>query len=394
MFAYYGIKSFKCELLSKELFDEVPGEYSVNESQKRNLSNSSSIISITNNPRRRLKGTTDDISESMSQYNINSINEVSSEIPKKQKNTSNRRSISVVNKKSNELKSSSKRSQSNNSKTVEAGKSTQTGKSSQTAFTSKDTCSSQGTASSQTYIDADEDGYSIKQMIKFAINSEFPKRKFIIQNQPKFYTAVLNFYKCDTFFEEKPSKSEKILFTCKDSGCRYNTPFGEFTNLNKHLLTHAETRKWYMLYQENSTEIMITEDMLDFVKFFISTYQSLSVLENDYLYRLLKPSLKVDGYFYFRNSFLPRVVQLLKGEITKLLRKSVAITLIPDIWEHSREHFLGLGASIINLYYEKDLVILGVEPIEGNSAEFIKACIEKIINTYDFPKDKIKCNFF
>ena len=84
MFAYYGIKSFKCELLSKELFDEVPGEYSVNESQKRNLSNSSSIISITNNPRRRLKGTTDDISESMSQYNINSINEVSSEIPKKQ----------------------------------------------------------------------------------------------------------------------------------------------------------------------------------------------------------------------------------------------------------------------------------------------------------------------
>ena len=64
MFAYYGIKSFKCELLSKELFDEVPGEYSVNESQKRNLSNSSSIISITNNPRRRLKGTTDDISES------------------------------------------------------------------------------------------------------------------------------------------------------------------------------------------------------------------------------------------------------------------------------------------------------------------------------------------
>lgn len=60
--------------------------------------------------------------------------------------------------------------------------------------------------------------------------------------------------------------------------------------------------------------------MLDFVKFFISTYQSMSVLENDYLYRLLKPSLKIDGYFYFRNSFLPRVVLLLKDEITKLLK--------------------------------------------------------------------------
>ena len=169
---------------------------------------------------------------------------------------------------------------------------------------------------------------------------------------------------------------------------------GEFTNLNKHLLTHEETRKWYIMYQDHSSEKMITEDMLDFVKFFISTYQSMSVLENDYLYRLLKPSLKIDGYFYFRNSFWLRVFLLLKDEITKLLKKSVAITLIPDIWEHNREHFLGLGASIINLYYEKDLAILGVEPIEGNSAEFIKACIEKIIDTYDFPKDKIKCKFF
>jgi hypothetical protein len=317
---------------------------------------------------------------------------------KKNKNTLNRRSKSVVNKKSIELKSLSKRSQSNNSKTAEAVNSTQTPNSSEATFTSKDTCSSQGTASSQTYsqtyIDEDQDGYSIKQMLKLAKNCEFPKRKFIIKNKPKYYTAVLNFFKCETFFEEKQPKSEKILFTCKHSGCRYYTPLGEFTNLNKHLLTHEETRKWYIMYQEHSSEKMITEDMLDFVKFFISSYQSMSVLENDYLYRLLKPSLKIDGYFYFRNSFLPRVVLLLKDEITKLLKKSVAITLIPDIWEHNREHFLGLGASIINLYYEKDLAILGVEPIEGNSAEFIKACIEKIINTYDFPKDKIKCKFF
>jgi hypothetical protein len=49
----------------------------------------------------------------MSQFNINSINEVSPEEPKKNKNTLNRRSKSVVNKKSIELKSLSKRSQSN-----------------------------------------------------------------------------------------------------------------------------------------------------------------------------------------------------------------------------------------------------------------------------------------
>ncbi len=81
MFTYYGIKSFKCELLSTELFDEIPGECHVTESQKRNLSDSSSITSINNNPRRRLKGIADDIPESMSQFNINSINEVSPEEP-------------------------------------------------------------------------------------------------------------------------------------------------------------------------------------------------------------------------------------------------------------------------------------------------------------------------
>jgi hypothetical protein len=88
------------------------------------------------------------------------------------------------------------------------------------------------------------------------------------------------------FFEEKQPKREKILFTWKHSGCRYYTPLSEFTNLNKHLLTHEETRKWYIMYQDHSSEKMITKDMLDFAKFLISTYQSMSVLENDYLYRL------------------------------------------------------------------------------------------------------------
>ena len=66
----------------------------------------------------------------------------------------------------------SKRSQSNNSKTAEAVNSTQTPNSSEATFTSKEICSSQETASSQpydqTYIDEDQDGYSIEQMLKLA----------------------------------------------------------------------------------------------------------------------------------------------------------------------------------------------------------------------------------
>ena len=148
------------------------------------------------------------------------------------------------------------------------------------------------------------------------------------------------------------------------------------------------------MYQDHTKMNAITVDMLDFVNFFISRYQSLSTLENEYFYKLLKPSLKINGYFYFRNAFLPRVKQLLKTEITKKLKDSVGIRLIPDIWEHNRDHYLGLGASLINLAYEKELVILGIEPMQGNSAELIKAGIEQIVNNYDFPKDKIKCKFY
>jgi hypothetical protein len=61
MFTYYGIKSFKCKLLSTDLFDEIPGECHETESQKRNISDSCSKTSFNNNPRRRVKGITDDV---------------------------------------------------------------------------------------------------------------------------------------------------------------------------------------------------------------------------------------------------------------------------------------------------------------------------------------------
>lgn len=127
--------------------------------------------------------------------------------------------------------------------------------------------------------------------------------------------------------------------------------------MNKHLQTHVETRPWYLLYQNQNREKKITEDILDNVKFFISSYQNLSILNKKYFFKLLKPGLEISNYFYFRNNFLPRVVNILKEEITTRLNNCVAISLIPDILEHAREHFLGLGASLINVACEKSFVI-------------------------------------
>jgi hypothetical protein len=80
------------------------------------------------------------------------------------KNLKNLRIESVIDKKSNELKGSSKRSQSNSSKTVQAVNLMQT-KKSEASSTSKETYSFQGTASSQSSnernINEDEDCYSI-----------------------------------------------------------------------------------------------------------------------------------------------------------------------------------------------------------------------------------------
>ena len=57
---------------------------------------------------------------------------------------------------------------------------------------------------------------------------------------------------------------------------------GEFTNLNKHLLKHSITRGWYNDFNnyKKKGEDSLTDNVLNFVKFFISSYQSFTLIQN------------------------------------------------------------------------------------------------------------------
>jgi hypothetical protein len=149
------------------------------------------------------------------------------------------------------------------------------------------------TPENTTQIDPDtvpDIGYNFKDMMDRAKKNVFPKRTFIINGRKKLVTPVTYFFECETVFEHKPNK---VSFVCKTCKSLYNEIFGALTNLNKHVQTHKETRQWYLLYQQHLGSTQITPEQLDFVKFFISSYQNLSILDNEYLFRLLRPSLAI-----------------------------------------------------------------------------------------------------
>jgi hypothetical protein len=129
--------------------------------------------------------------------------------------------------------------------------------------------------------------------------------------------------------------------------------------------------------------------MFDLIKFVISSHESLNQLNNKLFVKLLNPKLKITGYFYFRNKVLPEILKLLKTELAERLKIADSITLIPDIWDYKREHFLGLAAALINRTFERQYIVLGIESIDGYSSESINKYINKILAQYDFNKANI-----
>jgi hypothetical protein len=90
------------------------------------------------------------------------------------------------------------------------------------------------------------------------------------------------------------------------------------------------------MYQERNGAIndghMLTADMLNVVKFFISTNLALRVLENEYLRRILRPSIELTGITTFRYTILPCVMEKLKTRIGEKCQNAASIVLIPDGW--------------------------------------------------------------
>ena len=81
---------------------------------------------------------------------------------------------------------------------------------------------------------------------------------------------------------------------------------GDFGNLNKHLLIHEISKKWYKLYQAYSGDEInlddgISEEKLNLIKFFVTSNIALAALENVFLRNILKDEIQMPSIKTFNS---------------------------------------------------------------------------------------------
>lgn len=114
--------------------------------------------------------------------------------------------------------------------------------------------------------------------------------------------------------------------------------------MNKHLAKHKTSRDWYKLYQARNGNDQInylSPNMLNLIKYVVSSNSSISELENEHLRKLIMQNLKVPSTFTFRYNILPQVLEQLKKKIEEKLRKAEYVTLIPDGWSSNSIEYFG-----------------------------------------------------
>ena len=122
----------------------------------------------------------------------------------------------------------------------------------------------------------------------------------------------------------------------------------------------------------------------------MSTYQSLSTIAIEYFRRLINNTGEIPCVYYFRYDFLQMVIEHLHNEIKIILNDALNVTLIWDIWEKNFMHHLGLGTIVTSTTFERQLLVIGIEIIEGSNAEEVKKVTESIVNKNQFNKNKVK----
>lgn len=230
-------------------------------------------------------------------------------------------------------------------------------------------------------------------LYKLGDNDQYPRKVFIYDGKINYITPVTHLFTTKTrVFKTKPT--EAIEFKCKlDNSHIIHCKFGELTNLNHHMFIHQESRLWYNKYKNNNKkdkDSKLTSGQLDIIKLFVSTYQSLSMISNEHFRKLISNTVDIPCLYYFRYDFLETVIEHLHGKITEILDESLIVALVPDIWENNLIHRLGLGAIVTSATFERQLLVIGVEIIEGSSAETVKKTTESIVNKYKFDKHKVR----
>lgn len=228
LFTYYGIKSFKCELLSKEEFYVRAGEFNEDSqnfvSKKRVPSCSdASSLNIVRKPRRRLRACDSD-AENEGSGQLPVLTEKTPENVIKSRSLSSQRSGNYY-----EKRNTQKSSRRNDSRKLTPNIITIASQVSESIpLASLNLADASPNISSPTISQAikessqgsdeinkvSEVGFSVSQMNKFANKRVFPKRVFTIAGFKKNYTPITHFYHCQTVFTDIPDKTELHMQSC------------------------------------------------------------------------------------------------------------------------------------------------------------------------------------
>ena len=247
-------------------------------------------------------------------------------------------------------------------------------------------------------IDNEEKDFTLRELIFLAKKKHFPNKIsfYIDDKKTKGYTQILHAFTFTRRYENKP---KSIQLISKERNCVLNCKIGDFSNINKHFKAdnHPLLKEWYGLYQKivpiiKQTKVL-PDNLLNVIKFFIGSDTALNQLKNPLFTKILDPSIKLYSIKTFRYKLLPAIFEKLNKEIERKLKNATYVTLLTDAWtgQLSNVEFLALGAQIIDNLFNQEILIIGmVEIVGGHCAENIQAAIEKIINQYNFDKNKIK----
>ena len=72
----------------------------------------------------------------------------------------------------------------------------------------------------------------------------------------------------------------------------------------------------------------------------------------------------------------------------KKLQNAVSICLVTDIWSNNAsKDFIGLAAAIVDECFDREVFTVDIMRLEqAHTADYIKSCIEKMINRFEFDK--------
>jgi hypothetical protein len=132
-------------------------------------------------------------------------------------------------------------------------------------------------------------------------------------------------------------------------------------NLNRHLKEqHALKFEEWLSYKnsESVSDKTISQDVIDLVKYIVSSNTALAQLENEHFTNNV--AKKVPSIRTFRHKFLREVLDCVFTKIESKLNATFSICLIEDLWLNGIfRDYIGIGAQIVELDASKKAVILG-----------------------------------